>query len=119
MMLFCNYCACRRPASHEQANKTLVVVITIQLACKIGLVKLQCSILVFFDLVYTNRYKPHNPYYPYIGNRKNGVCLHLHGQVSRQPKRCRSAMLDPKGRALRYDSGSLLGVTVNRGRISD
>ena len=34
-----------------------------------------------------------------IGNRKDCVCLHLHGQVSRQPKRCRSAMLDPMGQA--------------------
>ena len=28
-----------------------------------------------------------------IGDRKDGVCLELHGQVSWQPKRCRSAML--------------------------
>ena len=47
-----------------------------------------------------------------IGNQKDGVCLHLHGQVSRQPKRCRSAMLDPKGRAFCYVSGSLLLVKV-------
>ena len=31
----------------------------------------------------------------------------LHGQVSSQPKRCHSAMLDPKGRAFRCVSGSL------------
>ena len=43
-----------------------------------------------------------------IGDRKDGVCLQLTGQVSRQPKRCRSAMLDPKGRAFCYLSGSLL-----------
>ena len=36
-----------------------------------------------------------------IGNRKDCVCLHLHGHVSRQPKRCRSAMLDPKVRWLK------------------
>ena len=34
-----------------------------------------------------------------IGDRKENACLQLHCQVSRQPKRCRSAMLvDPKGR---------------------
>ena len=38
---------------------------------------------------------PGNP----IGDRKDGVCLQLYGQVSRQPKSCRSAMLDPKTRA--------------------
>ena len=42
-----------------------------------------------------------------IGNLKVGVCLQLHGQVSRQPKHCRSAMLDPMGRAFCCDSGSL------------
>ena len=42
-----------------------------------------------------------------IGNRKNSVSLHLHTQVSRQPKRCHSAMLDPKGGAFYYVSGSL------------
>ena len=31
-----------------------------------------------------------------IWDRKNGVCLQLHGHVSWQPKHCRSAMLDPK-----------------------
>ena len=31
-----------------------------------------------------------------IGDRKDGVCLQLHGQVSRQPNLCRYAMLDPK-----------------------
>ena len=43
----------------------------------------------------------------FIGNRKEGVCLELHGQVFGQPKRCRSAMLDPKGRAFCCVSGSL------------
>ena len=43
-----------------------------------------------------------------IGNRKDGVCLQLHGQVSKQPKHCRSAMLDPKCWAFRCVSGSLL-----------
>ena len=42
-----------------------------------------------------------------IGNRKDSLCLQLHGQVSRQPKRCHSAMLDPKGRTFRCVSGSL------------
>ena len=42
-----------------------------------------------------------------IGDRKDGDCLQLNGQVSRQPKRCRSAMLDPKGRAFCYVSSSL------------
>ena len=42
-----------------------------------------------------------------IGNRKDSVCLQLHGQVSRQPKPCHSAMLDPKGRAFCRASGSL------------
>ena len=41
-----------------------------------------------------------------IGNRKDNVCLQLHGQVSSQPKRCHSAMLDPNGRAFRWVSGS-------------
>ena len=45
--------------------------------------------------------------YLVIGNRKDTVCLQLHGQVSRQPKRCRSPMLDPKGRAFCCVSGSL------------
>ena len=36
-----------------------------------------------------------------IGDRKDGVCLQLHGQVSRQPKRCSSAMLEQKGREFR------------------
>ena len=45
-----------------------------------------------------------------IGDRKDRVCLQLHGQVSRQPKRCRSAMFDPKGRA--FFSGSLLNLYV-------
>ena len=31
-----------------------------------------------------------------IRNRKDGICLQLYSQVSRQPKHCRSAMLDPK-----------------------
>ena len=43
-----------------------------------------------------------------IGDCKEGFCLQLHGQVSGQPKRCRSAMLDPKGRAFWCVSGSLL-----------
>ena len=34
----------------------------------------------------------------YVGNRKDGVCLQKNGQVSKQPKRCRSAKLDPKAR---------------------
>ena len=42
-----------------------------------------------------------------IGNRKDSVCLQLYDQVSRQPKRCRSAMLDPKGRAFCFILGSL------------
>ena len=42
-----------------------------------------------------------------IGNRKDYFCLQLDGQVSRQPKGCHSAMLDPKGRAFRCVSGSL------------
>ena len=42
-----------------------------------------------------------------IGNRKDDVCLQFHGQVSRQPRRCHSAMLDPKGRSFRCVSGSL------------
>ena len=42
-----------------------------------------------------------------IEHRKDGICLQMHGQVSRQPKHCRSAMLDPKGRAFCYVSGSL------------
>ena len=42
-----------------------------------------------------------------IGNRKDTVCLYLQGQMSRQPNRCRSAMLDPKGRAFDCVSGSL------------
>ena len=29
---------------------------------------------------------------PVIGDRKDGVCLQLHGLMSRQPKRCRSTM---------------------------
>ena len=43
-----------------------------------------------------------------IGNLKDVVCLQLDGQVSGQPKRCHSAMLDPKGRAFCFVSGSLL-----------
>ena len=46
-----------------------------------------------------------------IGNRKDAVYLQLHSQVSRQPKRCRSAMLDPKSRAFCCISGSLYFVT--------
>ena len=42
-----------------------------------------------------------------IGDRKDDVCLQLHGQVFRQPKRCGSAMLDPKGGAFCRVSGSL------------
>ena len=42
-----------------------------------------------------------------IGDHKDSVCLLLYGQVSWQPKRCRSAMLDPKDRAFCYLSGSL------------
>ena len=42
-----------------------------------------------------------------IGDRKDGACLQMHGLVSRQPKRCRSAMLDPKGRSFCNVSGSL------------
>ena len=42
-----------------------------------------------------------------IGDRKDVICLKMHGHVSRQPKRCHSAMLDPKGRAFYYVSGSL------------
>ena len=42
-----------------------------------------------------------------IGDRQDGVCLQLSGQVSRQPKHCHSAMLYPKGRASCYVSGSL------------
>ena len=48
-----------------------------------------------------------------IGDRKDGaclVCLELHGQMSRQPKRFRSAMLDLKGRAFCYVSVSLCRV---------
>ena len=44
----------------------------------------------------------------FIGNRKDDVCLQLHGQVSGQPKHCHSAVLDPKGRAFRCVSGSPL-----------
>ena len=49
------------------------------------------------------RYKP-------IGDMdsKDGVCLQLHGQASRQPMHCLSAMLDPKGQSFRCASGSLL-----------
>ena len=46
----------------------------------------------------------------HIGDREVGICLQLYGQVCRQPKRCRSAMLDPKGRAFCQDSGSLLNL---------
>ena len=42
-----------------------------------------------------------------IGDREDGVCLQFYGQVSRQPNRCRSAMLDPKGRSFYCVSGSL------------
>ena len=42
-----------------------------------------------------------------IGDRKDGFCLQLHGHVSRQPKHCHSAMLDLKGQAFCYVSGSL------------
>ena len=44
-----------------------------------------------------------------IGDRKDGVCLQLHSQVSRQPKHCRSAMFDTKVRAFFCVSGSLYG----------
>ena len=43
-----------------------------------------------------------------IGDRKVGTCLQLYGQVCRQPKCCRSASLDPKGRAFCQVSGSPL-----------
>ena len=49
-----------------------------------------------------------------IGDHKDYVCLQLHGQVSRQPKRCHSAVLDPKGRAFLCVSGSLLLKTSNK-----
>ena len=42
-----------------------------------------------------------------MGNRKDGICLHLHGQVSKQPKRCHSTMLGEKDRAFYCVSGSL------------
>ena len=42
-----------------------------------------------------------------IGDRNDGVCLQLHGQVSRLPKRCRFAMFDTKGRAFCCVSNSL------------
>ena len=38
----------------------------------------------------------------------------LHGQVSWEPKRCRSTMLDRKGRAFRCVSGSLLRAGLTR-----
>ena len=47
-----------------------------------------------------------------IGDRKVGICLQLYGQVCRQPKRCRSAMLDPKGRAFCQVSGSLIQTEI-------
>ena len=47
-----------------------------------------------------------------IGDRKDGICLHLYGQVHRQPKRCRSAMLNPKGCAIWCVSGSLYRVST-------
>ena len=40
--------------------------------------------------------------------RTDGVCLQLHDKVSRQPKHCRSAMFDPKGRTFFCVLGSLL-----------
>ena len=43
-----------------------------------------------------------------IGNRRDVVCLQLHGQVSGQPKCCHSYILDPKGLAFCFVSGSLL-----------
>ena len=49
-----------------------------------------------------------------IGNRKDGVYLQVHGQVSGEPKRCRSTMLDPKGRAFCCVSGSLYGELCRR-----
>ena len=42
-----------------------------------------------------------------IGDRKDGVCLQTHGQAFRQSMRCPSAILDQKGRAFYYLSGSL------------
>ena len=47
-----------------------------------------------------------------IGNRIDSVCLQVHGQVSRQPKSCRSAMLDPKGPAFGCVSVSLFFTKV-------
>ena len=48
-----------------------------------------------------------------IGNRKDVVCLQLYGQVSRQPKHCSSAMLDPKSPAICCVSGSLLSDDIS------
>ena len=42
-----------------------------------------------------------------IGDRKDVIYLQRHDHVSMQPKRCRSAMLDPNGRTFCYVSGSL------------
>ena len=58
-------------------------------------------------------YKPGQLGYT-IGNHKDGACLQLHGQASKQPKRCRSAMLDPKGRAFLCVSGPLFSTRKPR-----
>ena len=47
----------------------------------------------------------------YRGSQRR--CLFkLHSQVCRQPKRCHSAMLDPKGRAFCCASGSLFHFLI-------
>ena len=47
---------------------------------------------------------------PSIGNHKDDICLQLHGQVSKQQKRCRSAMLEPEVREFFCASGSLYSL---------
>ena len=61
---------------------------------------------VFFNIIETNEVII-NIAFDLIRHRKLSICLELYGQVSRQPKRCRSAMLDLKGRAFCHVSGSL------------
>ena len=49
-----------------------------------------------------------------IKERKNWVCFQLHGQVSKPPMYRLSAMIDPKGKAFCFGSGSLLDRNWNQ-----
>ena len=48
---------------------------------------------IYWRFFWKETYIHSKQYVKTIGNRKESICLQLIGQVSKQPKRCRSAML--------------------------